>query len=88
MKQAHLVERGANFWGGTYEIWDIGDGNGIYVDYVPCTFDTGKPETMALPYDMLRRMIVTSWTELRMWDHDATGGKAMRELGYEPVEEG
>ena len=86
MKQARLVERGANFWGGTYEIWDIGDGNGIYVDYVPCTFDTGKPETMAFPYDM-RRMIVTDWDELDTWFEDATGGKAIRDLGYEPVEE-
>lgn len=26
-------------------------------------------------------------TELRSWPYDATGGKAIRELGYEPIEE-
>lgn len=84
MKQARLVERGTNFWGGTYEIWDVGGGHGIYVDYVPCTYDTGEPETMA--FDMRRRK-VTDWTELDMWHKDTTGGDAIRELGYEPVED-
>ena len=87
MKQARLVERRRNpVHGGTYEIWDIGDGNGIYVDYNPCPYDTGIEETMAFPYD-LRRKKVTSWAELGVWYEDATGGKAIRELGYEPVEE-
>ena len=27
------------------------------------------------------------WHELGVWYEDATGGKAIRELGYEPVEE-
>ena len=86
-RQARLVERGRNPRnGGTYEIWDIGDGHGIYVDFNPCPFDIGIPETMAFPYD-LRRKKVTNWAELRAWWKDMTGGKAMRELGYEPVEE-
>ncbi len=85
MKQARLVERGTNIHGGTYEIWDIGDGNGIYVDFNPCPWDTGIPETMAFPYDM-RRKKVTSWAELGAGQEDATGGKAIRVLGYEPVE--
>lgn len=87
MKQAYLVERRRNpVNGGTYEIWDIGDGNGIYVDFNPYPFDTGIPETMAFPYD-LRRMKVTDWDELDTWFYDATGGEAMRDLGYEPVED-
>lgn len=87
MKQARLVERGHNITnGGTYEIWNIGDGHGIYVDFVPCAFDTGEPETMAFPCD-LRRWKVTDWDELDTWFGDATGGEAIRDLGYEPVEE-
>lgn len=81
-KQARLVERGANVNGGTYEIWDIGDGRGIYVDFNPCPSDTGIPETMAFPMD-LHDNAVTSWSELGVWYEDATGGKAIRELGIE-----
>lgn len=85
---ARLVERGRNPCnGGTYEIWDIGDGDGIYVDFNPCPSDTGVPETMAFPYD-LRRKKVTSWTEMDVWHRDTTGGRAMRDMGYEPVEDG
>ena len=87
-RQARLVERRHNpSNGGAYEIWDIGDGCGIYVDFNPCPWDTGIPETMAFPYD-LRRKKVTSWAELGAGQEDATGGKAIRELGYEPVEDG
>lgn len=86
-KQARLVKRGHNTRnGGTYEIWDVGDGHGVYVDYNPRPYDTGIEETMAFPYD-LRRKKVTSWAELGMWHEDATGGRAMRELGYEPVKD-
>lgn len=86
-RQARLVERRHNpSNGGTYEIWDIGDGCGIYVDFNPCPWDTGIPETMTFPYD-LRKRKVTSWNELGVWYEDATGGKAIRELGYEPIEE-
>ena len=74
-KQARLVECGINsVHGGPYEIWDIGDGRVIYVDFCNSPQHTGKPETMA-------------FLVLGRWDEDATGGKAMRELGYEPVEE-
>ena len=86
-KQARLVERGrSSYHGGTYEIWDIGNECGICVDFNPCPFDTGMPETMAFPLD-LRDREVTSWRELGVWYEDATGGKAIRELGYE-IEEG
>jgi hypothetical protein len=87
-KHARLVERGRNKRnGGTYEIWDVGNGCWIYVDFNPCPTDTGIPETMAFPMD-LRDNAVTSWSELGVWYEDATGGKAIRELGYESVEDG
>ena len=41
---------------------------------------------MAFPCD-LRRWKVTDWDELDTWFGDATGGEAIRDLGYEPVEE-
>ena len=86
-KQARLVERGRNERnGGTYEIWDVGNDIGVFVDFNPCPWDTGIPETMAFPYD-LRRHEVTRWAELGAGQEAATGGKAIRELGYEPVEE-
>ena len=86
-RQARLVERRHNPRnGGTYEIWDVGDGCGIYVDFNPRPFLPSNPETMAFPYD-LRRRKVTRWNELGVWYEDATGGKAIRELGYEPIEE-
>lgn len=86
-KQARLMERGPNTLnGGTFEVWDIGHGRGIYVDFNPCPTGTGVPETMAFPID-LRNGEVTSWIEDGVWYEDATGGKAIRELGYEPVEE-
>lgn len=88
-KRARLIERGANFSGGTYEIWSTspteGDATGICVDFNPCVPDKGVPETMAFPLD-LRKGEVTSWAELGVWYEDATGGKAVRELGYEPIE--
>lgn len=86
-KQARLVRRYHNeLNGGTSEIWDVGNGVGVYVDFNPCPSDTGVPETMAFPLD-LGENTVTSWSELGVWYEDATGGKAIRELGYEPIEE-
>lgn len=86
-KQARLVKRYHNrLHGGTSEIWDVGNDVGVYVDFNPCPSDTGVPETMAFPVD-LNKHEVTSWTELDVWYEDATGGKAIRELGYEPIEE-
>lgn len=85
-KIARLVKRNQNERnGGTYEIWNIGHDVGLYVDFNPCPVDTGVPETMAFPCD-LRRWKVTDWDELDTWYEDATGGKAVRELGYEPIE--
>ena len=87
-KQARLVERGRNsYHGGTCEIWDIGNECGVYVDFNPRAFLPSVPETMAFPLDMRNRS-VTSWNPLDTWYEDATGGKAIRELGYEIVEDG
>lgn len=80
-KQARLVERRHG-----YEIWDIGNGRGIYVRFWRRPIDTRKPETIALPLDLHSRL-VEDWDKLGTWYEDATGGKAVRELGYEPIEE-
>lgn len=86
-KRARLVRRKRNsYHGGTSEIWDIGNECGIYVDFNPRAFMPSRPETMAFPLD-LSRSEVTSWGALGTWYEDATGGKAIRELGYE-IEEG
>lgn len=77
-RQARLVKRGLDITTGEpYEIWDVGDGRGIYVDFY-------ESDSKAFPVDMSRLMV--DGGELRSWPYDATGGKAIRELGYEPVE--
>lgn len=59
-KQARLVKRGRNYFnGGQYEIWDVGDERGVYVDY-----NHSICETMAFWYD-LKRDTVKSWDERR-----------------------
>ena len=87
-KQMHLIKRGKNNRnGGTYEIWDADGKWGLYVDFNPSPTDTGVPETMAFSLD-IPELEVTDWEELAVWYEDATGGKAIRELGYEPIEDG
>ena len=85
-KRARLIECGRSTDGNEYEVWDTEDGRGIYVHFNVCPYDTHEPETMAFPYDMARR-VVTDWEELGCWPYYATGGKAIRDLGYE-IEEG
>ena len=86
-KRARLVRRERNeLHGGTSEIWDIGNDVGVYVDFNPRPFMPSEPETMAFPFDLSSRE-VTRWVGLGTWYEDATGGKAIRELGYEIVEE-
>lgn len=86
-KKMHLIKRGKNDRnGGTYEIWDADGKWGVYVDFNPSPVDTGVPETMAFSLD-IPELEVTDWAELAVWYEDATGGKAIRELGYEPVED-
>lgn len=87
-KQMHLIKRGKNYRnGGTYEIWDADGKWGVYVDFNPSPTDTGVPDTMAFSLD-IPELEVTDWEELAVWYEDATGGKAIRELGYEPIEDG
>lgn len=82
-KQARLVRRYHNeLNGGTSEIWDVGNDAGVYVDFGPMV-----QETMAFPFD-LSKNTVTSWIGIGVWYEDATGGKAIRELGYEIEEDG
>ena len=88
-KQARLVKRGFDINTVVpYEIWDIGNGRGIYVDFYDSNSKTLPYESgsKAFPVDMSRLMV--DGEELGSWLHDALGGKAIRELGYEPVEEG
>lgn len=87
-KQMHLIKRGKNVRnGGVYEIWDADGKHGVYVDFNPSPIDTGIPETMAFSM-YIPELEVMDWAELAVWYEDATGGKAIRELGYEPVEDG
>lgn len=83
-KQARLVWREHNYaHGGTSEIWDVGCGSSICVVYR--VLATGEPETVAFPFDRVEH--ITGTGVLGCWPGDATGGKAMRELGYETVED-
>lgn len=87
---AHLILREPsheNLKGGTREFWYCDDGRGLYVDYNAEVFDLKVPETMAFDYDPNTDEVL-SWTELRTWYHDATGGEAVMDLGYEPDESG
>lgn len=87
-KIARLVKRGFDINTVVpYEIWDIGNGRGIYVDFYDSNSKTLPYElgSKAFPVDMNRLMV--DGKELGSWSHDALGGKAIRELGYEPVEE-
>lgn len=77
-KQARLVKRGLDMTNGVpYEVWDVGDGRGVYVDYFASS-------SKAFPVDMNRLMV--DGEEIRSWPHDALGGEAIRDLGYEPYE--
>lgn len=79
--KAYLMHRDDHPGHGTTEWWKTEDGKAICAD-----FNANICETMAFPYD-LKRDRVKSWNELGVWHKDMTGGKAMRELGYEPIEE-
>ena len=87
-KQARLVKRGRDIiTGAPYEIWDVGDGRGIYVDFYDSDNKTFPYESgsKAFPVDMSRLMV--DGEMIGSWPYDAIGGKAIRELGYEPVED-
>lgn len=79
-------------WAEGYAVHAMDD-SGQWRDLMPERLTHECPDSLERIADELdewsednRVKIVTSWTELRMWDHDATGGEAMRDLEYEPVE--
>ena len=82
-KRARLVARDRNhFQGGPYEVWDVECGRSIYVVYR--VLATVGPETVALTYDRAKHII--GERVLGHWHGNAMGGKAIQELGYEPIE--
>lgn len=82
-KRARLVARDRNhFHGGPYEVWDVECGRSIYVVYR--VLATVGPETVALTYDRTKHII--GERVLGHWHGNAMGGKAIQELGYEPIE--
>ena len=85
-KRARLVESGRNrILGGPHEVWDVGDGYVIIVDFWCPYF--WAPDTMAAIYRRSSNYTDRGWRVLRHWPFDATGGKAIRELGYEIEED-
>lgn len=79
--KAYLMHRDVNPAYGIFEWWKAEDGNIFEVD-----FNVHVRQTIVYPYDMEHDLIV-DWINLLVRHEDMTGGKAMRELGYEPVEE-
>lgn len=56
------------------------------MDFNQCSYGTGKPATMAFPMDL--RNYSVSQQALGYWPYNAIGGKAISDLGYEPIENG
>ena len=79
--KAYLMNRDVNPAYGVYEWWKAEDGRLFEVD-----FNVHVRQTIVYPYDMEHDR-VEDWTPLLVRHKDMTGGKAMRELGYEPIEE-
>lgn len=79
--KAYLMNRDVNPAYGVYEWWKTEDGKVLKVD-----FNAYVCETDAFPYNMEHDR-VEHWKPFGIWHKDMTGGKAIRELGYEPVEE-
>lgn len=80
--RAYLMDRDVNPAYGVFEWWKVSDGRIFEVD-----FNVHVRQTMVYPYDTEHDR-VEHWIPLGVWHEDMTGGRAMRELGYEPVEEG
>lgn len=79
--KAYLMHRDVNPAYGTTEWWKTEDDNVLKVDFYAYV-----RETNVFHYDTERDR-VEHWKPLGIWHKDMTGGKAMRELGYEPIEE-
>ena len=80
--KAYLMHRSVDPAYGVYEWWKTEDGKIFELD-----FNVHVRQTMVYPFDMGKDR-VEDWTPLLVRQKDMTGGKAMRELGYEPVEDG
>ena len=80
--KAYLIDRDVNPAYGVYEWWKAEDGKIFELD-----FNVHVRQTIVYPYDMVKDR-VEDWTPLLVRHKDMTGGRAMRELGYEPVEDG
>ena len=80
--KAYLMHRDEHAAYGVAEWWKTEDDNILYVE-----FRADMCATIVFPYDMERGR-VEHRKPLGIWHKDMTGGRAMRELGYEPVEDG
>lgn len=78
--KAYLMNRDVAPAYGVYEWWKT-ENEEIFQVY----FDAQIGKTIVLPYDMEHDR-VEIWKTRGVWHKDMTGGRAMRELGYEPVE--
>lgn len=79
--KAYLMHRDENPAYDVFEWWKTEDGKIFELD-----FNVHVRQTMVYPYDMEKDR-VQSWSPLLVRHKDMTGGRAMREMGYEPVEE-
>lgn len=80
--RAYLMDRDVNPAYGVYEWWKAEDGKIFELD-----FNVHVRQTTVYPYDAEKDR-VESWIPLLVRHKDMTGGRAMQELGYEPVEDG
>lgn len=80
--KACLIDRDVNPAFGILEWWQAEDGKTFEVD-----FNVHVRQTEVYPYDMEKDRI-EDWAPLLVRHKDMTGGRAMQELGYEPVEDG
>ena len=78
--KAYLMNHDVNLGYGVTEWWKTEEEEILCVKFYA---DIG--ETMAFPYDMEKDR-VQHWNPLLMGHKDMTGGRAIRKLGYEPVE--
>ena len=74
-----------------YAVYKLFDGCNAPENITSCGYLAGvfvgeSDDNMAFVMD-LRNWKVISWNKEGVWYEDATGGKAMRELGYEPIED-
>lgn len=79
--KAYLMHRDVNPAYGVFEWWKTEDEKIFELD-----FNVHVRKTEVYPYDVEHDR-VESWIPLLVRRKDMTGGRAMRELGYEPVEE-